>query len=171
MKKVLFFTICSVFLSNFNTFAMSIDPAELLKQAQSLSYKDAKKANNTSFQKIYKACKKVAGDDKSFMQTINGYKTKFDKLNKQKKDERSEFGKMSIYLSLLYLEAIKVVKKKDAAVFNKQIKKQPTITTDKLFNMGASPLELKQPSDEAAAELGISDWDAKADKIKNESRS
>lgn len=150
---------------------MSIDPAELLKEAQGISYKDAKKVSLGSFQKIYKACKKVAGSNKSFMKKINGYKNKVDKLNKANKDLASEFGKISVYLSLLYLEALKVVKPMDAEVFNKQIKKQPDITTDKLFNMGASPLEIKHPADEAAKDLGISDWDKKVDKIKTESRS
>ncbi|MFH1643862.1 MAG: hypothetical protein ABIA74_01680 [bacterium] len=171
MKKVIFFTIISVFLSNFNICAMEIDPAKLLAEAQGISYKDAKKVNYDSFQKIYTACKKVAGDNSNFMKKIGDYKTKFDNLYKANKDERAEFGKMSVYLSLLYLEALDVVKKKDVAVFDKEIKTQPTITTDKLFSMGAGPLDVKQPADEAAAELGINDWETTVDKIKNESRS
>jgi len=178
MKKMIFaLTICGL-LSNFHQiqpfsfFGGEQKAEELLKEEEG-DFNQAKKVTYKYFKLIYDICKKEGSGKAGFISKINGFKAEVDKLKDAKADALTEFGKMSVYLTKLYLEAKKVVKPLNEAVFNEKIKRTPDQTADELFELGINPLEIKNAPKDAAPGMGISDedWEKMIDEAKAESRS
>jgi len=152
-------------------------PEELVKQGEEDTakvYNNAKKIAYKYFTQIYEASKSVAGANKSFMNKASKFKSEVEKIYKESKDPITEFGKISVYFTKLYLLAMDTVKKANADIFNEKIKRTPDQMADELFELdGANPLEIKNAAKDAAAILGISadQWEAMLDKGKAEARS
>jgi len=179
MKKTIFWlsACCLIFSSTqqikpFSFFGKGQKPEELIKEEEGDPYEKAKEITYKYFTLIYDFCKQVGSNNSAFISKIDGFKSKVDSLKKAKADLISEFGKMTVYLTLLYLEAKKVVKPLDEKQFNEKIKRTPDQTADELFELGVNPLEIKNAPRDVAPSLGINveKWDQMVDEIKAESR-